>query len=82
MSGGGAADEPGIAAIGAYTPRLRIDAAEFEAAWGQFDAAAIEKKAVPEADEDALTMGIEAARRALDAADRDGDEVAHLAFAT
>jgi len=75
-------DEPGIAAIGAYTPRLRIDAAEFEAAWGRFDAAGVEEKAVPEADEDALTMGIAAAQRALDAAERDGDEIAHLAFAT
>jgi hydroxymethylglutaryl-CoA synthase len=80
--GDGTTDEPGIAAIGAYTPRLRIDAAEFEDAWGRFDAAGVERKAVPEADEDALTMGIEAARRALDAADRDGDEIAHLAFAT
>jgi len=75
-------DEHGIAAIGAYTPRLRIDAAEFEAAWGRFDAAGVEEKAVPEADEDALTMGIEAARRALDAAEREGDEIDHVAFAT
>ena len=73
---------PGIAAVGAYTPRLRIDAAEFEDAWGRFDAAGVGEKAVPEADEDALTMGIEAARRALEAAGRAGDEIAHLAFAT
>jgi hydroxymethylglutaryl-CoA synthase len=71
-----------IAAIGAYTPRLRIAAEEFEEAWGTFDAAGVEEKAVPEADEDALTMGIEAARRALDAADYDGGDVSHLAFAT
>ena len=76
------AAKPGIAAVGAYTPRLRIDAAAFEEAWGRFDAAGVEEKAVPEADEDALTMGIEAAKRALDTADRDGSEVAHLAFAT
>ncbi|MFT4885402.1 MAG: hydroxymethylglutaryl-CoA synthase, partial [Natronomonas sp.] len=56
-----------LAGIGAYTPRLRIVAEEFEEAWGNFDAAGIEQKAVPEADEDALTMGIEAAERALDA---------------
>ncbi|WP_435116219.1 zinc ribbon domain-containing protein [Halolamina sp. C58] len=80
--GSSGADDPGIAAIGAYTPRLRIDAAEFEEAWGRFDAAGVEEKAVPEADEDALTMGIEAGRRALDAAGRDGAEIAHLAFAT
>ncbi len=75
-------DQPGIAAIGAYAPRLRIDASEFEDAWGRFDAAGVEQKGVPEADEDALTMGIEAAERALDAADREGSEIAHLAFAT
>ncbi|GGM48384.1 zinc ribbon domain-containing protein [Haloarcula argentinensis] len=72
----------GLAAIGAYAPRLRIDAAEFEAAWGRFDAAGIDEKAVPDADEDAVTMGVEAARRALTAADASGTDVAHLAFAT
>ncbi|NHX36469.1 MULTISPECIES: OB-fold domain-containing protein [Halolamina] len=74
--------EPGVAAIGAYTPRLRVDAEAFEEAWGRFDVAGVEEKAVPEADEDALTMGVAAAGRALDAAGRDGDEIAHLAFAT
>ncbi|MFB6223753.1 MAG: zinc ribbon domain-containing protein [Haloarcula sp.] len=72
----------GLAAIGAYAPRLRISAAEFEAAWGSFDAAGIDEKAVPDADEDAVTMGVEAARRALDAANATGTDVAHLAFAT
>lgn len=71
-----------VSALGAYAPRLRITAEEFEDAWGHFDAAGVEEKAVPEADEDALTMGVEAARRALDAADRDGAAVEHLSFAT
>ncbi|GAA0682390.1 OB-fold domain-containing protein [Natronoarchaeum mannanilyticum] len=71
-----------IAGIGAYAPRLRIAAEEFEEAWGSFDAAGVERKAVPEADEDALTMGVEAARRALSAADADGADVRHLSFAT
>ncbi|MFC7134787.1 MULTISPECIES: OB-fold domain-containing protein [Salinibaculum] len=71
-----------IAGIGAYAPRLRIEAAEFAEAWGSFDAAGVEEKAVPEADEDALTMGVEAAKRALAAADADGAAVSHLAFAT
>ena len=71
-----------IAAIGAYAPRLRIAAEEFTEAWGSFDAAGIEEKAVPEADEDALTMGIEAATRALAASDYDGGDVSHLAVAT
>lgn len=82
MSDDDAVAEPGVAAIGAYTPRLRVDAAAFEEAWGRFDAAGVEAKAVPEADEDALTMGIAAAQRALDAAGRDGEAIAHLAFAT
>lgn len=74
--------EPGLAAIGAYTPQLRIAAEEFEDAWGSFNAAGVEQKAVPEADEDALTMGVEAAERALEAAGSDGADVSHLAFAT
>ncbi|MFB6119487.1 MAG: zinc ribbon domain-containing protein [Halobacteriaceae archaeon] len=71
-----------IAGVGAYAPRLRIDAEAFQDAWGQFHASGIEEKAVPEADEDAVTMAVEAARRALDAAGRDGADVAHLAFGT
>ncbi|AGN00441.1 acyl carrier protein synthase [Salinarchaeum sp. Harcht-Bsk1] len=73
---------PSIAAVGAYAPPLRIDADEIESALGRFQAPGIDEKAVPEADEDALTMAYEAARRALDAADADGDDVVHLAFAT
>jgi len=71
-----------IAGIGAYAPRLRIAAGEFEEAWGTFDAAGVEEKAVPEADEDALTMGVEAASRALSAAEADESDVRLLAFAT
>jgi hydroxymethylglutaryl-CoA synthase len=71
-----------LAAVGAYAPRLRIEAGEFEDAWGTFDASGIEEKAVPEADEDALTMGAAAAQRALEAAGYDGAAISHLAFAT
>jgi len=78
----GEGGNPAIAAVGAYAPRLYIEAGEFEAAWGRFEASGIERKAVPEADEDALTMACEAVRRALAAAGRDGGDVAHLAFAT
>ncbi len=79
---GDGGDRPAIAGVGAYAPRLRITAGEFADAWGRFEASGVEEKAVPEADEDALTMAIEAARRALDAADCDGADIAHLAFAT
>ena len=71
-----------IASVGAYAPCLRIDAAEFQDAWGQFHAPGVEEKAVPEADEDAVTMAVEAAQRALAAAGREGTDVAHLALAT
>jgi len=76
------AERPAIEAVGAYAPRFRVSAEEFEAAWGQFHAAGVTSKAVPDADEDAVTMAYEAARRALDAADRDGSDVALLAFAS
>lgn len=72
----------GIESAGAYAPRLRISAEEFEDAWGRHQAPGVYEKAVLDADEDALTMAFEAARRALSAADRDGDDVAFLAFAT
>jgi hydroxymethylglutaryl-CoA synthase len=57
----------GIAAVGAYAPDLRVSADEFAEAWGSFEASGIEEKAVPDADEDALTMAVEAANRTLDA---------------
>jgi hydroxymethylglutaryl-CoA synthase len=77
-----AESNPRIEAVGAYAPRFRISAEEFEQAWGQFHAAGVNSKAVPDADEDAVTMAYEAASRALKAADRAGAEVAFLAFAT
>jgi hydroxymethylglutaryl-CoA synthase len=72
----------GILAVGAYAPGSRVPADAFEDAWGRFDAPGIETKAVPDADEDALTMAVEAGRRALSAADRAGTGVEQLAFAT
>lgn len=72
----------GIAGVGAYAPRFRISAEAFEDAWGRFDASGVAQKAVPDADEDALTMAYEAATRALSAAGYVGGVVSHLAFAT
>ncbi|WP_435178099.1 OB-fold domain-containing protein [Halorussus sp. AFM4] len=74
--------QPRIETVGAYAPRFRVSAEAFEEAWGQFHAAGVNEKAVPDADEDAVTMAYEAAVRALDAAEREGDEVAFLAFAS
>ncbi|SEQ05362.1 zinc ribbon domain-containing protein [Natrinema salaciae] len=70
-----------ITGVGAYAPRFRISAEAFEEAWGQFHAAGVTEKAVPSADEDALTMGYEAATRALEAAAIDPAAVNWLAFA-
>jgi hydroxymethylglutaryl-CoA synthase len=72
----------GVAAAGAYVPELRITAAELEDGWGQYKARGITEKAVPDADEDAVTMGYEAARRALSGASLDGSGVDELLFAS
>ncbi|PSP95376.1 ACP synthase [Halobacteriales archaeon QS_1_68_44] len=72
----------GILAVGAYAPRNRVTAEAFEAAWGRFEAAGIERKAVPDADEDALTMGAEAARRALSAGGVDGAALSSVSLAS
>lgn len=73
---------PGITGLGGYAPNTRLSATEVGDAWGQFEASGIEQTAVPDADEDTLTMGYEAAKRALDAADTDGAALESLAFAT
>jgi len=72
----------GIAAVGTYTPDLRISKEELEAGWGQFKGRGISEKAVPDADEDAVTMGYEAGSRALDAGDFTGNEIDELFFAS
>ena len=71
-----------ITAASVYTPRFRINAEAFEEAWGQFQASGVSEKAVPAADEDALTMGYEAATRALEAAGFVGEDVSWLGFGT
>lgn len=71
-----------VTGIGVYTPRWRIEAAAFEEAWGRQDAAGVSQKAVPGPDEDALTMAVEAGRRALSAADRSGSDIDWLALAS
>ena len=68
-----------ITGVGAYVPLFRISAAEIAEAWGQFRGAGIREKAVPAADEDALTMAYEAGRRALDAIEANGPAVEETA---
>jgi hydroxymethylglutaryl-CoA synthase len=72
----------GIAGVGAYAPENRVSAEAFSDAWGRFDAPGVETKAVPDADEDALTMAVEAGRRALSAGDGAGVDVDRVHFAT
>ncbi len=76
------AEETRVAALGAYAPRLYVTSETVEEALGQFAASGVERKAVPEADEDTLTMAIQAARRALGAGEFGGSDVSCLAFAT
>src|SRR6056297_2605674 len=83
MTAPGTADASiAIEAAGAHAPRFRITADAFREAWGQFQAAGVSEKAVPAADEDALTMGYEAAIRALGAGDFAGADISWLGFAT
>lgn len=72
----------GIAGVGAYVPRFYLPAEAYREAWGTGGAAGVDRMAVPDADEDALTMATEAGWRALAAADVDPSDVEHLAFAT
>jgi hydroxymethylglutaryl-CoA synthase len=75
-------DANGVRAVGAYAPRHRLPASEVEAAWGSVQASGVGRKAVPGADEDALTMAAAAATNALHADGTDGGSVGLLAFAT
>lgn len=76
------ANASGIAAVGGYVPRLALPATEYREAWGTDAAPGIDRTAVPDADEDSLTLAAEAGRRALDAAGANPGTVASLAFAT
>jgi|AntRauMinimDraft_4_1070384.scaffolds.fasta_scaffold02754_2 hydroxymethylglutaryl-CoA synthase len=76
------ADPNGVRAVGAYAPRHRLSASELEAAWGSVQASGVGEKAVPGADEDALTMAAAAATNALQADGSAASAVGLLAFAT
>lgn len=56
----------GIVGYGVYLPRYRIKTSEIARVWGRdIESVPIQEKTVPGPDEDAVTMGIEAARNAL-----------------
>ncbi|MEZ3114886.1 zinc ribbon domain-containing protein [Halobaculum sp. MBLA0147] len=75
-------ESPRIVGGGAYAPRNRLSSEAVAEAWGRSQARGVERVAVPDADEDSLTMAAAAARRALAAADRDAGSVELLVFAT
>jgi hydroxymethylglutaryl-CoA synthase len=72
----------GIDAIGAYAPRFRLSMDAVRDALGTVHARGIDSVAVPDADEDALTMAAEAGRRALAASDYDASDVDALFLAS
>ena len=75
-------DTRGIVAAGVYVPRARVTSDAVEDAWGTFAGRGVDTTAVPAGDEDALTMAVAAARRALDNADVKPADVGTVALAT
>ncbi|MDV3104045.1 hydroxymethylglutaryl-CoA synthase [Thermococcus waiotapuensis] len=73
--------EVGIAGYGAYVPMYRIKAEEIERVWEVSDPP-IQEKSVPGLDEDAITIGIEAARNALKRAQIDPKLIRAVWFGT
>lgn len=64
-----------LAGIGAYAPRFRLSADAVRDAIDTFQAPGIDSVAVPDADEDPVTMAWEASTRALDAGAVDGSDL-------
>lgn len=71
-----------IETAGVHVPRYRIRAETVREARGSFEPSGVNSVAVPGADEDALTMGVEAAERALDGAGLDRSAITTLAIGT
>jgi 3-hydroxy-3-methylglutaryl CoA synthase/uncharacterized OB-fold protein len=59
------ADQVGISAIGWYVPRLRLSGKEWQSVWKGSPSEGVRGVAVPDVDEDVVTMAVEAATRAL-----------------
>lgn len=72
----------GIDAAGVYVPRARLPTSEQRAVWDTVRAPGIDATAVPWADEDVLTMAVEAAERALAAWDGDPATLTAASLAT
>jgi len=72
----------GILEAAIYVPRWRLETANISETWGQSTAKGIDEKAVPAADEDTLTMAIEAVERLFSNSTADRNDVDHVAVAT
>lgn len=72
----------GIIAAAVYVPRFRLTSDEIASAWGTTHASGVERKAVPAADEDTLTMAIEAARRTFEDTSAARSEIDVVSIAT
>lgn len=55
-----------VISCGVYIPALRVSSSEIAKALGASSGAGIKKRALPEVDEDAFTMAVEAAKEALE----------------
>lgn len=82
MSRDGTRPNRGIVAAGVHVPQFRLEDEELSDAWGHSQASGVDSKAVAGADEDAVTMGIAAAERALADADLAPEDVSFLGLAT
>lgn len=71
-----------ITGVGVHVPRYRLAAETVADAWGRFEAAGVETVAIAGPDEDALTMAVEAAARALDAAGIEAGDVSAATVGT
>nr|WP_321170450.1 ACP synthase [Halobaculum sp. DT92] len=71
-----------ILGVGVYAPRARLPSDEVSNAWGRSKARGVDAVAVPAPDEDALTMAVAAAERALEAADLSAGDLAGAMFGT
>lgn len=73
-------DKVGIVGYGAYIPRFRIKVEEIAKVWGTNagsirEGLLVEEKSVPDADEDTVTISVEAARNALSRAGIPGSKI-------
>ncbi len=72
----------GISGYGVSIPRLRVKREEYAKAWGSFQASGVKEKAVMGFDEDVLTFGAKASKRALASASVGPETVTRFAFAS